>query len=154
MVTIVVSETATASNSGTTSSSRKSSANAGVSSVYGHVSTQLSNLLTAAGSNALAGTGTTSRQSAISTRLSARVTHVLPNGYLVVEGTKEIAVNSDRQVITVRGIVRPVDLSRDNSVTSDRVGDMEVLVDGRGVVNDAIRRPNFVYRLLLGLLPF
>ncbi|HZS50395.1 MAG TPA: flagellar basal body L-ring protein FlgH [Bryobacterales bacterium] len=154
MVTIVVSETASASNSGTTSSSRKTSASAGVPAIYGHVSNQLSNLASASSASSLAGTGTTSRQSAISTRLSARVTHVLPNGYLVVEGSKEITVNSDRQLITVRGIVRPIDLARDNSVTSDRVADIQILVDGKGVVNDAIRRPNFLYRLLLGLLPF
>jgi flagellar L-ring protein precursor FlgH len=34
------------------------------------------------------------------------------------------------------------------------LAELEVLVDGRGVVNDAVRRPNFLYRLLLGLLPF
>jgi hypothetical protein len=31
---------------------------------------------------------------------------------------------------------------------------MEILVNGKGVVNDAVKRPFFLYRLLLGLLPF
>jgi flagellar L-ring protein precursor FlgH len=34
------------------------------------------------------------------------------------------------------------------------VADLEVKLDGKGVVKDAIRRPNFLYRLLLGVLPF
>jgi hypothetical protein len=31
---------------------------------------------------------------------------------------------------------------------------MEIKIDGKGVVNDAMRRPFFLWRLLLGLLPF
>jgi len=27
-------------------------------------------------------------------------------------------------------------------------------INGKGVVNDVIHRPNFLYRILLGLLPF
>jgi flagellar L-ring protein precursor FlgH len=90
----------------------------------------------------------------VSTTLAARVTHVLPNGLLVVEGAKEIQVNSERQLITVRGVVRPADLSPGNVVRSDRLAQLEVHINGKGVVGDAIRRPFFLYRLLLGLLPF
>ena len=72
----------------------------------------------------------------------------------MVAARKEIMVNSEKQIITLRGIVRPDDLSPTNSIPSDRVARMEILVNGRGVVNDAIKRPNFLYRFLLGLLPF
>jgi flagellar L-ring protein FlgH len=34
------------------------------------------------------------------------------------------------------------------------VAQMELRINGKGVVNDAIHRPNFLYRLILGLLPF
>ena len=40
------------------------------------------------------------------------------------------------------------------SIASNRIAQMEVLVNGKGVVNDSIKRPNFLYRLLLGILPF
>jgi flagellar L-ring protein precursor FlgH len=86
--------------------------------------------------------------------VTAEVTAVLPNGNLVVKGQKEIAVNSERQVITVQGIVRPEDLSPLNSVPSDRVARIQILVNGKGVVNDAVKQPFILYRLLLGLLPF
>jgi flagellar L-ring protein precursor FlgH len=78
----------------------------------------------------------------------------LPNGGLLVEATKDIQINSERQTITVRGIVRPADIDPTNSVQSNRLGDIEVRVNGKGVVGDSIRRPNFLYRLLLGILPF
>ena len=82
------------------------------------------------------------------------MTHVLPNGALLIEATKDVQINSERQTITVRGVVRPADIDPTNSVQSNRLGDIEVRVNGKGVVGDSIRRPNFLYRLLLGVLPF
>jgi len=78
----------------------------------------------------------------------------MPNGNLVVEGTKDVQINSEKQRVSVRGVVRWNDLTAANRISSDRLGELEVRVDGKGVVNDSIRRPNFLYRLLLGLLPF
>ena len=106
------------------------------------------------GSSQLNGQGTTSRTTTLSTTLTARVTHVLPDGGLVVEASKQIQVNSEHQLITVRGVVRPADIDATNSVQSSRLAQLEVDIDGKGVVGDAIRRPNFLYRLMLWLLPF
>jgi len=71
-----------------------------------------------------------------------------------VEGNKDIAINSERQQVQVRGVLRWNDLSPGNVVRSDRLAELEIRVNGKGVVGDAIRQPNFLYRLLLGLLPF
>ncbi len=113
----------------------------------------MANLANLSGNTAINGTGTTSRDITFSTTITARVTHVLPNGYMVVEGSKDIDVNSERQLITVRGVVRPVDLSTANVVLSDQLGQMEIRLNGKGVVGDAIRQPFILYRLLMGLLP-
>jgi flagellar L-ring protein precursor FlgH len=112
------------------------------------------NLTGVSGDTQLAGQGTTSRTTTLSTTVTARVTHVLPNGGLLVEASKDIQINSERQTITVRGVVRPSDIDPTNSVQSNRLADLEVRVNGKGVVGDAIRRPFILYRLLLGLLPF
>jgi flagellar L-ring protein precursor FlgH len=114
----------------------------------------LANLITTNSAQALAGDGTTSRTSTLSAILTARVVDVLPNGYLVIEGSKTTLVNSENQVITVRGVVRPADLSNGNTVQSGSIAQLELKINGKGVVNDAIRRPNILYRILLGLLPF
>jgi flagellar L-ring protein precursor FlgH len=129
---------------------------ASVSSLAGKKSATgaLANLANASNNTQLQGQGTTSRGTTLSTTVTVEVTDVLPNGNLVVQGQKEISVNSEKQVITIRGIVRPDDLSAANSVPSDRVARMEILVNGKGVVNDAVKRPFILYRLLLGLLPF
>ena len=114
----------------------------------------LANLAGLSGDTQLSGQGTTSRVTTLNTTLTARVTHVLPNGGLVVEASKDIQINAERQTITVRGVVRPADIDPTNSVQSNRLGQLEVRVNGKGVVGDAIKRPFILYRLLLGLLPF
>lgn len=156
LVTIIVAENLSALSSGTTKTQRASGAAASVDAL-GHKfggSAALANLLNVNGNTTLDGQGSTMRQTSLTTAMSARVAAVLPNGYLVVEGRKTVEVNSERQVILVRGVVRPVDLASDNTVQSDRLAQMEVCVNGKGVVGDSIRRPSFLYRLLLGLLPF
>ncbi len=156
IVTIVVADRASAVSRGSTTSARKSSARASVGSLFGRTNpgAALANLADLSGSQQLQGEGETSRETLLTTTISARVTHVLPNGDLVVAGAKEIGVNSERQQVSIRGVVRWSDIGPLNRVSSDRLAYLEVQVNGKGVVGDAVRRPNFLYRLLLGLLPF
>lgn len=156
LITIVVADNSSAVSTGGTNTSRKSSLGASISSLAGPTSAAgaLANLANTTNNTQLQGQGTTSRGTTLSTTVTAEVIAVMPNGNLVVKGQKEIAVNSERQVITVQGIIRPEDLSPVNSVASDRVARMQILVNGKGVVNDAVKRPFILYRLLLGLIPF
>ena len=156
LVTIVVSDRASAVTRGSTNTARKSAANAGVQAFGGVISASSpwANLAGATGSQQLQGQGATSRDSVLTTTLSARVTEVAANGDLVVQGVKEIVVNSEKQWVTVRGVLRPQDLSPANTIPSDRLADLQVRVNGKGVVNDSVRRPFFLYRILMGLLPF
>jgi flagellar L-ring protein precursor FlgH len=72
----------------------------------------------------------------------------------VIEGTKQVQVNSEHQLVTVRGVIRPADLTTGNMISSNQIAQMEIKIDGKGVVNDAIRRPNLLYRIMLAILPF
>jgi flagellar L-ring protein precursor FlgH len=156
LVTIIVSDQASAVASGVTNSSRKANKSAAITALAGAIpgTAPLANLANLGGESKLDGQGQTSRTTQLSTTLSARVTHVLPNGYLVVQGTKEIAVNSERQVVSVRGVCRPQDLATGNTILSNQLAQLDVKINGKGVVNDAIRRPFILYRILEGLLPF
>jgi flagellar L-ring protein precursor FlgH len=156
VLTIVVSEAVSAVSTGVTKTSRTSSTKNSITGLAGFTSAtgRLANLANIGGDTELSGQGTTSRTTTLTDTLTARVTHVLPNGALLIEATKDLQINSERQTITVRGVVRPADIDPTNSVASNRLGDIEVRVNGKGVVGDAIRRPNFLYRLLLGVLPF
>lgn len=156
LVTVVVNEQASAVATGATKTSRASAAKSDISALGGPKSATgaTQNLLNLASSQSLDGSGTTSRGATLTTTLSARVTHVLPNGYLVLEGTKEVMVNSEHQEVTVRGVIRPADLTTGNVISSNQIAQMEIKINGKGVVNDAVRRPNILYRILLGILPF
>ena len=156
VVTVLVAERASAVAKGSTKTARQSSTKSSVAALGGvtRVKGPWANLANAASDTQLAGDGATSRETTLTTTLTARVVAVLPNGNLVLEAAKEVQVNSERQAITVRGVIRPADLTPGNAVNSDRLAQLEVRVNGRGVVGDAVRRPNVLYRILLGLLPF
>jgi flagellar L-ring protein precursor FlgH len=156
LVTILVQERASAISKGTVKTARSSNAKASVSALGGALSatSALTNLAQLGSNSSLDGEGATSRETVLSTVLTARVAHVLSNGNLVIEATKNVTVNAETQLVFVRGIIRPADLTGGNTILSDRIALMEVRVNGKGVVQDAIRRPFFLYRLLLGILPF
>ena len=156
VLTIVVTESVNAVATGVSTSERASSASQSITQLAGIKSPTgaLANLLGATGDQKLNGTGTTSRGATLTATLTGRVVKVLPGGLLLIEGDKNIQVNSEQQSITVRGVVRTADISTANTVASTQVADMEVKVNGKGVIGDAIRQPNAIYRFILGLLPF
>lgn len=156
LVTVVVSETFSAVANGDVKTQRQATAQSNIAQLAGITKTTgpLANLLGTNTQTQLQGTGETSRGAVLNANMSARVTHVLPNGYLVIEGTKRVQVSSENQVITVRGVIRPVDLIPPNTIPSNLIAQMEIQVNGKGVINDTIHRPNILYRILLGILPF
>ncbi len=156
LVTIVVADQASALSRGSTSTARKAESKNSMTNLLGPVAAQapLAKLAALSGNTKLDGQGQTSRQTSITTTVTARVASVTADGSLVIEGAKDIWVNSERQQVTVRGIARWQDVGPSNQIRSDRLANLEVRVQGKGVVGDAIRRPNFLYRLLLGILPF
>jgi flagellar L-ring protein FlgH len=156
LVTIVVNETFSAVANGDVKTQRQSTAQSSITALAGvtKAAGPWANLANTKTQSQLQGTGETSRGATLTANMSARVTHVLPNGYLVIEGTKRVQVSSENQVVTVRGVIRPVDLIPPNTIPSNLIAQMEIQVNGKGVINDSIHRPNFLYRLLLGILPF
>ena len=156
LVTILVNETFSAVANGDVKTQRQATAQSNIAQLAGvtKATGPLANLLGTNTQTQLQGTGETSRGAVLTANMSARVTHVLPNGYLVVEGTKRVQVSSENQVVTVRGVIRPVDLDPTNSISSNRIAQMEIQVNGKGVIGDSIHRPNILYRILLGILPF
>lgn len=156
IVTIVVSDQANAIARGVTNTSRKSAATNSITALAGTLApgNPLVNLANLENNQQLQGQGQTSRGMVLTTTISAVVTEVMPNGNLVVQGAKNIAVNSEKQAITLTGMIRPNDLTTANTIRSDQVAGLTVQVNGKGVVGDSIKRPFVLYRILLGLLPF
>lgn len=156
LITVVVSDQSSAVSTGATAASRNSSASATVGSLFGNRAAldTLSNLANLSGNTKLDGSGSTSRSNTLNTTVSGRIVEVLPSGDFLIEAIKQVDINSEKQSVLIRGIVRWNDIGPSNLVRSDRIGQMQLQVNGKGVVGDAIRRPNLIYRLLMGILPF
>lgn len=92
------------------------------------------------------GEGNTSRQGQLKTVISAQVKEKLPNGYLKVEGSQEVIINNDKQLIQISGFIRPDDISYDNTVYSYRLADAKIQINGKGVANDS-QKLSIFYKL-------
>jgi flagellar L-ring protein FlgH len=155
MVTILVSESTQAVATADASNSRNSSVSAGIDNLMG-LETKIKELPTMASGksdSSFQGKGSTSRATTLETSITARVIDVLPNGYLVVEGMRELRVNNENQSVFLTGVVRPEDVSSGNNVISSKVAQMSVRVQGRGVVSQPLK-PGWLYKILMGILPF
>ena len=155
VLTIRVSETTQAVASADAKNSRSTSATAGFNNLFGMEKgiKELPTLVSGKSDSSFDGKGSTSRATTLETNLTARVIDVLPNGYLVVEGKREIRVNNESQSVYLTGVVRPEDINQNNVVSSASVAQMSVRVQGRGVVSQPIK-PGWLYRILTGVLPF
>jgi flagellar L-ring protein precursor FlgH len=83
----------------------------------------------------------------LTANLTARVSEVLPNGDLVVEGVREIEINGDRQIVVLSGVVRLADISPGNVVLSTSVGQLRIRYFGRGLMKDNLQ-PGWLIRVL------
>jgi len=156
VVSIVVSESLAASTDGQVKNSRSSSANSGLSSLFGALkaSNNLQNLVGQSSSSALTAQGQSTTNSSLVTEFGAEVVDVLPNGMLVVQATRQLTFSQQTQLIQLRGLVRPEDVNAQNQVQSAAMTDLELEVTGKGIVNDSTYRQNPVVRFLEKLLVF
>jgi flagellar L-ring protein precursor FlgH len=83
------------------------------------------------------GDGTTSRQGALRTTLTAKIIEVFPNGNLKIEGKKTININGEKQLTVLTGIVRPEDVTPKNTVPSYLIADAKISFYGKGMLQDA-----------------
>jgi flagellar L-ring protein FlgH len=155
VVTIRVIETTQAVASADAKNARSTSTTAGFDNLFGleKAIKELPTMVSGKGDSSFEGKGSTSRATTLETSLTARVKEVLPNGYLLVEGKREVRVNNENQIVSLTGVVRPEDISSNNTVLSSAVAQMSVQVQGRGAVSQPIK-PGWLYRILTGILPF
>jgi flagellar L-ring protein precursor FlgH len=151
LVTIQVIERVVATGSADSVLDKDSSADASLGRVFG-VDPKFADwfdptaLARWSASTAFQGGGATSRSGMLSAVVTARVTEVMPNGDLVLEGVREIDINGDRQIIVLTGIVRTADIGPGNVVPSTAVGQMRIRYFGRGLIKDNLS-PGWLVRI-------
>ncbi|MGO9133206.1 MAG: flagellar basal body L-ring protein FlgH [Methylovirgula sp.] len=88
------------------------------------------------------GNGSMNRSEQITLSIAAVVTDVLPNGNLVVSGSQEVRVNYELRVLNVAGIIRPLDISRSNTISYDKIAEARISYGGRGRIME-VQQPGF-----------
>jgi flagellar L-ring protein precursor FlgH len=156
VVSIVVTESLAASTDGQVKNSRASNASSGLTSLFGALksSNALQNLAGMTAASGLSAQGQSTTSSSLATTFGAEVVDVLPNGMLVVQATRQLTFSQQTQLIKLRGLVRPEDVSAQNEVLSTAMTDLELEVTGKGIVNDSTYRQNPLVRLLEKLVVF
>ncbi len=170
LVTIIINETTTAQKKASTSSSRDSSTNYGLDTFFGmNTDFNIQNLplingfykagnvfspaVKGSAKSDFKGDGDTARTGKIAGTITAKVVEVLPNGNLVIESRKEIFVNNEKEILVLRGIIRPDDISQSNTILSQYVADAQIYLVGEGTLGDK-QSQGWLVRILDKIWPF
>lgn len=177
IVTIVVQETASLSNTLnlTTNKEAKSDTLGVVSNIVNQFVTAIPNTIlgkkiqnaadkgyiiaptpapfSTAGTNSYTGGGKIDNTQTITARAAVQVIDVLPNGNLVIEGLREISFSKERQFASLHGIIRPYDIQPDNTVLSSNVADAQIQIVSEGTLTDA-QKKGWLLRLNDKVNPF
>jgi len=89
--------------------------------------------------NDFASAGDHARQSRITAQISAIVRAVQPNGNLVIEGRRAIYLDEEKKNIILTGVVRPEDISSNNTVESNAIADAQIIYEGFGPISDSTK---------------
>jgi flagellar L-ring protein precursor FlgH len=99
------------------------------------------------------GTADFSSDRSMTDRITVTVHDVLPNGNLVLLGTRLRNTQGNMQVVCISGIVRPSDITFSNTILSEQVADFHLVTVVKGPENNSTE-PNWLGCMLNKLLPW
>ena len=162
LMTVLVSINDQASLSNETNRTRSGAESAGMPNMLGFES-KLGNVLPGAvdpsklvatnSSSTASGKGAVTRSEAITLKVAAVVTQVLPNGNMVVAGKQEVRVNYDLRELAINGVVRPEDIASDNTISYEKIAEARISYAGRCQIND-VQQPRWGQQLIDVIFPF
>lgn len=112
-----------------------------------------SSLANGTADSSYSGDGTTDRKETIKMRLAVTITQVLPNGNMVIKGSQEVRINFENRILQMAGVVRPQDISTENTVNYDQVAEARIAYGGKGHITD-VQQPRYGTQLYDVIFPF
>lgn len=162
IVTVVIEISDQASISNSTSRSRSGSENMSIPNMLGlpqiidkalPEGASLANGADGSSTSSSQGNGQVARNEEITLRIAATVVEVLPNGHMIVQGNQEVRVNFELRDLQIAGIVRPMDVSRRNEITYDKIAGARISYGGRGQITQ-VQQPRYGQQIADIVLPF
>jgi flagellar L-ring protein precursor FlgH len=140
MIIVTLEEQTDAQKKAATGTAKKTSSSITNLTLAGKPSTSNGNPLFDASlesDHAFDGAGESTQSNSLSGSVTVTVVEVLANGNLVVQGEKWININQGEEYIRLRGIVRPTDISADNTIASTRVANAQIQYSGDSTLADS-----------------
>lgn len=162
ILTVVIEIDDKAEMSNTSGRSRSASENMGIPSLVGipqrinevlPEGASMDSAFNAKSASAFKGNGSVSRREKLELRVAATVVEALPNGVLRIEGRQEVRVNFEVRELIVSGFVRPIDISRQNEITYDKIAGARISYGGRGQISD-VQQPRLGQQVADIVMPF
>ena len=106
-----------------------------------------------AGTSDQSGQGAINRKEKIQLTVAAVIVDRLPNGNLVIAGRQDVMINAELRQLTVSGVVRPEDISPENTIQHTQIAEARISYGGQGQLS-AIQRPGWGQRLADAISPW
>jgi flagellar L-ring protein precursor FlgH len=147
IITVLIVEDSRASNKAKTITKKKTDAETGGTAGLGPL--DFIPLWGASGSDEIQydGQGQTEKTGILRAKMTVIVIDVMENGNLVIEGNRVVTVNSEKETLFLSGIIRPRDISDDNTIYSYQIANAQISSKSKGTVTDG-HRPGFITRLI------
>lgn len=152
IVTVLITETASTSNSASKALAKSDElslgggvfTNNGNSSTVGKYVNKLNNLGNVSfgteSTSAFSGSGSYSKDASFTTTISARIIKVLQNGNYFIEGRREIMIDDEKQIIQISGVIRPYDIDQNNRIGSSQIADAKIYYSNQGEFDQNTKR--------------
>ncbi|WP_233572662.1 flagellar basal body L-ring protein FlgH [Fretibacterium sp. OH1220_COT-178] len=103
--------------------------------------------LTLTSDNSSKGDGSVERKHHARATVACLVTDVLPNGNLVIEGTRDVRTSEETLQFQLVGVIRPQDVNSNNQIRSELIANAELAVKGKGVISRT-QKPGIITQIL------
>jgi flagellar L-ring protein precursor FlgH len=165
IVTVVISESLTQSSKASKNVSKQNSDNLGggivtanaagssLASVANSINKYTNIGFESGSSNTFTGSGSNSRNESFTTTISARIIKVMNNGNYFIEGSRELLLNGEKQIVQISGVIRPNDISQYNQIDSKFIADAKIMYTTQGDIERASTQP-WGSKLIQSVWPF
>lgn len=140
ILTILLNESTSATKQATTNTKKEDSYSTGVPTLFGRTPTRNGDSLLDMAVDAdreFKGAGDSAQSNKLTGEITVTVVDILPNGNLVVQGEKWFTLNQGKEYIRIAGVVRPTDVTSNNTIVSTKLADAQIAYSGEGFVADS-----------------